>query len=194
MYTNNPYSAWTKGSNFPGGAPPPSVFGALPYSSSAAKAPMVTFTFTFNPSILSCTVTGPQNKIYYRIATDNPTPGFTFVHDGQGKPVVVIEWQSHPIVEIRGIVPKQYACQWLSLSSQRNARHMQVAGKKYVWAPGDGVICLFDTSSGTPELLGKITNGQTRVTLDLTTYAIQGGLTEAAIVSTILLLSGRNID
>ncbi|KAJ8517752.1 hypothetical protein ONZ45_g5100 [Pleurotus djamor] len=124
MYTSNPYASWQSGSGsyaFPrgAGAPTPSIFGALPFSASApsSNAPMVAFTFTFNTSILSCSVIGPQNKVYYQIATDTPRPGFTFIHNASSSVVAIVEWQQHPIIEIRNIVPKQYASQWVILNS-----------------------------------------------------------------------------
>ncbi len=41
------------------------------------------------------------------------------MHNIQGRPIVVIEWQAHPVVEVRDIVPKQRVSEWLELSQQR---------------------------------------------------------------------------
>ncbi|KDQ34213.1 hypothetical protein PLEOSDRAFT_1030439, partial [Pleurotus ostreatus PC15] len=179
---------------FPGSSLP-SVFGALPFTGPSTQPAVLAFTFVFNPTIMNSIVTGPDDQPYYRISTDNPTPGFTFIHNTQGRPIVVIEWQAHPVVEVRDIIPKQLASQWLELSSQRNysSRHMEVRGKRYVWTPGDGSIILLNPATNPPERMGRLFNGQHRATLELTSYAIHAGLTEVAIVSAFLLICGRNI-
>lgn len=103
--------------NFP---PQPSIFGALPFSTPVPAPTMLSFTFTsFNPNILNSTVTGPQSRVYFQLTTDTPTVGFTVVFDAAGQPVAVIEWLDQPVVEIRGILAKRAASQWLSLAQNR---------------------------------------------------------------------------
>ncbi|KAJ8473353.1 hypothetical protein ONZ45_g16326 [Pleurotus djamor] len=196
MSGHNPFSQWPASSQtaFPGGSVP-SVFGALPFSGPAWTPAIIYFRFNFaSTSILNSTVTGPDQQPYFHITTDNPRPGFTFFHNAQNSPVVVIEWQSHPIVEIRDMVPKQLVSNWLELSAQRNTRHVQIRGMRCVWTPGDESIILLNASVNPPERLGRVLRGTNSATLELTTYAIQAGITESALVSAFLLLSGRNIS
>jgi hypothetical protein len=77
----------------------------------------ISFRFTsFSPSILDCTVVGPQAKTHFHISTDIPTPGFTTIFDTDNEPMTIIEWLPNPVLEIRGIVPKQRVSGWLALS------------------------------------------------------------------------------
>ncbi|KAL4267528.1 DUF6593 domain-containing protein [Pleurotus pulmonarius] len=193
MSNLNPFAQWPGSGGFPCSSRP-SVFGALPFTGPSTQPAVLAFNFVFNPTITNCIVTGPDEQPYYRISTDNPTPGFTFIHNIQGRPIVVIEWQAHPVVEVRDIIPKQLVSQWLELSSQRNSRHMEVRGKRYVWTPAEGSIILFNPANNPPERMGRLISGQHRATLELTSYAIHEGLTEAAVVSAFLLICGRNID
>ncbi|KAL0960280.1 hypothetical protein HGRIS_011908 [Hohenbuehelia grisea] len=194
MYTNNPYAQWQQGnkSAFPSAGA--SVYGALPFSSSSSKPAIIAFYFDLNPTLFNCVVTGPDNKTLYTIATDSPSPGFTIMADAHGKALVVVEWQSHPIVEVRGVVQKQHAARFLALSSDKNARHMEFRGKRYTWAPGTHALCLFNSAVNPPELLAQVTSGSRRIVMEMSSYAIQAGLTEVCVLSTFLLLCGRNID
>ncbi|EEB88319.1 hypothetical protein MPER_13903, partial [Moniliophthora perniciosa FA553] len=74
----------------------------------------------------------------YYIVTDPQQPGYTILRDVQGKSVALVEWQAHPLVEIRGVMSKQYVRDWLKLSSDK--RNMTISGKRYFWSPDDKYI------------------------------------------------------
>lgn len=68
---------------------------------------------------MNCTVLGPQNQPYFRVITDTPTPGFSVLQNGQGKNFAFIEWRSHPLIDMKGVVPKQRIGDWIPLSSDK---------------------------------------------------------------------------
>jgi hypothetical protein len=89
---------------------------------------------------------------------------------------------------------------------------MDARGIKYVWTPvGDAVhvsiplvnlsnvilrriLQLHQFSVPPTQHVAKIQRQAGTVTLDLTTEAIQAGLLEMAIMATVILQSGRNVD
>jgi hypothetical protein len=126
----NPYaqSGWPNSQNPNAGSsrntvPQPSLFGALPYSTPPAPlvpATLLSFSFSrFTPTILNCTVTGPQSRVYFRIITKFPSGGFTVIQNSENQPVVVIEWLKHPVIEIRDVVSKRPTALWLPLSQTK---------------------------------------------------------------------------
>lgn len=126
----NPFAHWTAGnvnsnnSNWNSNSgPPPSIVGALPYLNTTYPLPpddLIKFTFTsFNPTILNCTVLGPHNRPYFLVVTDASMPGYTIWKDVEQKNIALVEWQSSPLVEARGILPKQKASSWLRLAPDR---------------------------------------------------------------------------
>ncbi|KAJ7473497.1 hypothetical protein FB451DRAFT_1558691 [Mycena latifolia] len=192
---NNPGNpnALGSSSNFP---PQPSIVGALPFPTRLpGPAPtLLSFSFaSFNPSILNCTITGPQSRVYFRIVTDSPTVGFTVFLDAVNQPVAVIEWLENPVVEIRGILSKRPIAQWLALSQNRSHRKMEALGKMFFWVPGGEYIFLYAAGLGQPQVYAQVSRGDNAVTLQLTVEAIQLGLLEVCVAATFLLQSGRNI-
>ncbi|KDR80189.1 hypothetical protein GALMADRAFT_62694 [Galerina marginata CBS 339.88] len=200
MYFTNPFESWSEGGQgqsahqvWSGSHPPPSVFGALPYPSDASA--FTTFYFTsFNPNILNCTVVGPQAQVYYRIVTDNHMPGYTVLKNAEGKNVSLIEWQTHPMIEIRGLLTKQHVRTWLGLTSDKSSRTMTVRGMGYTWAPRDKSINLYAGGPRNPTFLARVTRANGAVTLDMTPDAIQLGLLDSVVAAAFLLQCGRNID
>ncbi|KIK96638.1 hypothetical protein PAXRUDRAFT_138044 [Paxillus rubicundulus Ve08.2h10] len=198
MYGTNPFSAeeaWNSGSGNTGGAP--SVFGALPYPPSSTNQvslnELVTFRFTsFNPTILNCTVIGPNNETYFRVVTDVSMQGYTVLKNSQGSNIALVEWQTHPNVEARGVAAKQPVAQWLKLSSDRSSRYMVHNGVGYSWAPSDRFLHLFVT--GTSDWLARVSKTSDSVVLEVTHRAMQLGLLDAAILGTVVLQCGKNID
>ena len=121
MYGSNPFAAqdaWNAASGQSTGAPPPSVFGALPYPTASSQLPdAVTFTFTsFNPTILNCKVVGPRNETYFRVVTEG---GYTMLKNARGSNIALLGWQDHPTIEAPGLVTKQPVRHWLRLSAER---------------------------------------------------------------------------
>ncbi|KAJ7599177.1 hypothetical protein C8J56DRAFT_183209 [Mycena floridula] len=187
MNVNNPYQAWTNQ------APrAPSVFGALPYSKPPSPPTTLAFTFTaFNPDILTCTVLGPNGQPFFYITTNHlGTTLFQTVADGQT--VAFIEWPQLPVLEVRGIVSRTTAQQWIGLSPDRSHRSMRARGKWYTWSPRDNLLCLFATE--TNEILASVRRNRGSVTLEITATAVQIGLLEVCVVAVALLQCGRNID
>ncbi|KAJ7217271.1 hypothetical protein GGX14DRAFT_391076 [Mycena pura] len=175
----------------------PSIFGALPFPSPDTLLPtFFAFRFTsFSPSILNCTVLGPgaPARPYFRILTDAPLPGVSVFQNAQGQNVALVQWKRHPEAEIRGVTPRQRTAELVALAPDRSSRSMMLNDSGITFMPRDNFIWLHSTATQ-PELLGRITRGQTSVTLELTGEAIHLGLLEAAVVATFLLQCGRNID
>ena len=126
----NPFAHWTAGNvnsnngNWdPNSGPPPSIVGALPYLNTTYPLPpddLVKFIFTsFNPTILNCTVLGPNNRPYFFVVTDASMLGYTIWKNAGNKNIALVEWQNSPLVEARGILPKQQASGWLRLAADR---------------------------------------------------------------------------
>ncbi|KAJ7648717.1 hypothetical protein DFH06DRAFT_997054 [Mycena polygramma] len=172
----------------------PSIFGALPFTAPDTLPTFFSFRFTsFNPSILNCTVIGPQSRPYFRILTDTPMPGVTVFQNSNGSNIALIEWMRHPEVELRNIVARQRVSGMLSLSQDQSSRTLTANDTTFTFTPRDNFIWIYSTASQ-PELLGRISRGQNTVTLDLTGEAIHLGILEPAVVATFLLQCGRNID
>jgi hypothetical protein len=128
---HNPFANWSAGNGYSSNGtwnedtmPPPSIVGALPYPHSPSYPlppnELITFTFTsFNPTILNCTVLGPHNRPYFQVVTDASMPGYTLWKDAERKNIALVEWQSAPLVEARGILAKQKITNWLRLAPDR---------------------------------------------------------------------------
>ncbi|KAJ8081794.1 hypothetical protein AAF712_010328 [Marasmius tenuissimus] len=184
----HPFAGWGNG------ASSSSVYGALPYATPPPAANLVTYYLTsFNPDLLNCTVIGPSQRPSHFIITDPQQPGYTIVKDSGGKSVALVEWQTHPLVEIRGVMSKQRVRDWLSLTSDKRSRRMSVRGNRYFWAPDERYINLY-SADGTPQFLARISRGHNTITLDLTGEALRLGFLDIAVTATLLLQSGRNID
>ncbi|KAJ6511635.1 hypothetical protein DFH09DRAFT_941973 [Mycena vulgaris] len=191
----NPYSqGWQNTGGAASSNGRPSIFGALPFTSPDTLPTFFSFRFTsFNPTILNCTIIGPQSRPYFRIVTDAPIPGVSTFQNSNGQNVALVQWHRHPEVEIRNIVSRQRTSEMLSLSPDQSSRTMTVNGSTFTLTPRDNFIWLYSTASQ-PEILGRISRGQGTVTLELTGEAIHLGLLESAVVATFLLQCGRNID
>ncbi|KAJ7258199.1 hypothetical protein C8J57DRAFT_533580 [Mycena rebaudengoi] len=201
----NPYaqSGWPNSQNPNAGSsrntvPQPSLFGALPYSTPPAPlvpATLLSFSFSrFTPTILNCTVTGPQSRVYFRIITKFPSGGFTVIQNSENQPVVVIEWLKHPVIEIRDVVSKRPTALWLPLSQTKSHRQMEARGKTFVWVPGGEYIFLVAAGLGQPEIFAQLSRTADTATLELSAEAIRLGLLEICVAATVLLQCGRNID
>ncbi|KAJ7848816.1 hypothetical protein B0H14DRAFT_2582793 [Mycena olivaceomarginata] len=123
--------------------PQPLIFGALLFMTPSPLPMFISFWFTlFGLSILNSTVMGPHGQTYFRISTDIPTPRFTVITNAANQPTAIIEWARHPVLEIRGIVPKQQSSQWLALAPEKLYCTMTVKKKTFVWAPDGESICV----------------------------------------------------
>ncbi|KAJ7806874.1 hypothetical protein B0H14DRAFT_2381729 [Mycena olivaceomarginata] len=198
----NPYAlgGWSSAANLNADStrntvPQPSIFGALPYPTQDPPSMFISFRFTsFSPSILDCTVVGPQAKTHFHISTDIPTPGFTTIFDTDNEPMTIIEWLPNPVLEIRGIVPKQRISGWLALSPAKRYRTMVAQGRTFIWAPDGESICLYAPGLGVPQTHARLTREDGAVALEITADAIRIGLLPVCVTAAFLLQSGRNID
>ncbi|KAJ6582934.1 hypothetical protein DFH09DRAFT_911733 [Mycena vulgaris] len=174
----------------------PSVYGALPYSTPPSATPNF-LTFTFSPldgTILNSLVIGPHSRTYFRVTTDSTSSGYSVVQNPKLESVTLIEWRSHPIVEIRDLVSKRSTSQWLALSPDKTYRIMSARGRNFRWTPNTDYIELHSTDVPNPQLFGRLSQGQNGPVLELTAEAVQIGLLEVCVASALLLMSGRNID
>ncbi|KAF4618791.1 hypothetical protein D9613_010007 [Agrocybe pediades] len=193
MHLNHPFGSWAEQGQGQGSWSTSPVYGALPYPSDSSN--FTTYYFTsFKSDVLNCNVINQQGHLAYKIVTDNTMPGYTVIKNAEGKNVSLIEWQSHPMIEIRGLLTKQYVRQWLGLTQEKSSRIMTVRGMQYIWAPRDKSINLYAGGPRSPTLLGRITRGQGAITLDMTPDAMQLGLLDSVIAASLLLQCGRNID
>jgi hypothetical protein len=104
----NPYSQSWQGQ---------SIYGALPFTSPDALQTFFSFRFTsFNPTVLNCTVIGPESRPYFRITTDTPMPGVSIFQNSNGQDIALVQWHRHPEVELHNIVERQRVSGMLSLS------------------------------------------------------------------------------
>ncbi|KXN91656.1 hypothetical protein AN958_12508 [Leucoagaricus sp. SymC.cos] len=205
MYTNNPYAqgGWYNPANPQSintersantHAAQPSILGALPYPSPSSAPQHLVFHFAYSTtSILDCSVYGPASKKYIEVISDfHKTPHLTSLRKWDGSCLAVIEWQHRPVVEIPGVLPRQHVARWMPLSPTQSNRAMDARGIKYIWTPvGDA---LHPYNHPPSQHVAKIQRQAGTVTLDLTTEAVQAGLLEMAIVATVILQSGRNVD
>ncbi|KAF6758448.1 hypothetical protein DFP72DRAFT_1105195 [Ephemerocybe angulata] len=201
MYGSNPYAqaGWSNPQNplsvaaypwFPNAAAQGPTFGALP--ASTVNGSRYTFDFTpVQPNILNCTVIGPGHDVYFRIVTTND--GVTTILKPRDQTLARIEWGAESVVEVRDIVPRQRASQWLALSGDKSYRAMVANEKNYFWVPRGSSIVLYRANSTPPIEYGAITRSSTSVSLHLTGDAFSAGVLEAAVVATLLFQSGRNI-
>lgn len=120
---NNPYNVWmpaTRGDS----EPPPSVFGALPYTnpgtSSQTQNENLAFTFTsFNTTVLNCIVLGPNNTPQFQICTPS-MPGYTVLNAKNGTRLAAVQWaHSGSNIEVPTLIPSQPIGSFLSRSSDQ---------------------------------------------------------------------------
>ncbi|EEB98779.1 hypothetical protein MPER_01658 [Moniliophthora perniciosa FA553] len=187
---NNPFSVWNSKDGIP-----PSVYGALPAADSSTL-PSLSYSFAPNPSLLNCTVVGPNNSPHFYVVTDPNMPNYTVFKAYDGKSIALVEWSQTPQVEIRGTVAKQPVATFLKLSSDQRFRIMQIAGQEYLWLPSQSTIALYPAgvAANSNTRLAQISRSQSGVVLDINRHAAQAGLLPACIVATVLLQCGRNLN
>ncbi|KAH7880128.1 uncharacterized protein C8R40DRAFT_1166323 [Lentinula edodes] len=216
----NPYAVWNTArdnTTGPEGSsdPLPSIYGALPFSSPSDTSSFMTFTFIgFNPSIANCTILGPNNSPQFRVVTDSAMPGYTILKTMDGKNSALIEWREPVKVEVRGMVFKQRASEFLRISPNQRYRIMIIRSQEFMWIPNGGAVSvrkfsevpthrralnvvfsqLYTTGSSDSEFLGRISRSVGAITLEMTQNAVRLGLLQACIITTVLLQSGENID
>ncbi|KNZ80110.1 hypothetical protein J132_07398 [Termitomyces sp. J132] len=120
-------------------------------------------------------------------------PGYTVVKDAQDNPIALVEWKSPPVIEIRGLLPKQSISSWLRLSSDRSARAMEVRSVRYIWAPHNNSINLH-VGDFNRTFLANVSKIQNSIAIQITSDAINQRLLESVIIAAMLLQCGRNID
>jgi hypothetical protein len=99
------------------------VFGALPYALPRTPSPPPFTTYRFvseTNSILNSVVLDPSSNRCYEVTTDPEMPDYSILKNAKGKSVALIEWKSHPDVEVRGALQKQAVKDWLKLSPDKS--------------------------------------------------------------------------
>ncbi|KAJ7211137.1 hypothetical protein GGX14DRAFT_565010 [Mycena pura] len=185
---HNPFSDWRAP---PSAAPPPSVFGALPYP--RPNSAYSVYVMSFNPTVLNCEVLGGRAKVCYTVSTDDAMPGYTVVKCAKGKCLALVEWREHPRVEVRGTVPKQDSRAWLRLSRDQTYRTMTVGEAEYTWTPDNQYVNLH-SSGPSQRFFGRISRGEDSVIIEVTDNALQLGLLDPIVAAAVLLQCGQNID
>ncbi|KAF9077316.1 hypothetical protein BDP27DRAFT_1254318 [Rhodocollybia butyracea] len=190
---SNPFSAWVY--NNDAHTRPSPTLGALP-SSGSTSTDFMTFYFTsLNTTILNCTLTAPNGQPYLYVTTDPSVPGYSVFKTADGRSVALVEWnQRSAQVEIRGILHKQQASQYMRLSPDRRFRIMTLAGQEYAWVPRDNTICMYKVNSSNAACLAKLSREQGNFRLDVSPSVMQNGLLTPAVLGAVLLQSGRRID
>ena len=202
----NPHNNYGEGSE---GGPIPSIHGALPYIPSVLSGrseQLITFRFQPHPptnSILDCVVVGSDSRPRFYVSTgaaQDATPAVTTLKDEGGNLAATIEWQYHPVVQLKtysNTIPRQFSSQLLPLSSNQSSRTMSLGGKSYQWSrdPERDCIYLHNISYSPRELLGFLSRGpDSAVQLSILPVAVSQGLLDVAALVSILFYSNRNID
>ncbi|KAK7462826.1 hypothetical protein VKT23_007403 [Stygiomarasmius scandens] len=162
----------------------------------ASPSELVTFSFTsFSPDLNNCVVMGPHQQPYMYITTDLRWPTYTIFQDVQGEIIAFIEWQDHPLVEIRDVVSKCRVADWLSLAADRKSRIMFCGGSSYTWSPKNMCFDLYSSEeSSEPKFLARLSKGKSTMFLDIAGETLNLGLLDATIVATFLLQCNAKID
>lgn len=126
---NHPFGSWSENSQ--GGSNVSPTFGALPYPSDPRCSCTSFYFSSFNPDIMNCVVVGPQAQQLYRVVTDKNMPGYTVIKKADGSNLSLIEWKSHPLLEIRGLLSKQPVGTWLGLSADKRLVVFACNGNNY---------------------------------------------------------------
>ncbi|KAG7449685.1 uncharacterized protein BT62DRAFT_1073117 [Guyanagaster necrorhizus] len=192
----HPYNVW---GTLPSGSSseiPPSIYGALPWDGSSSNAPsLYAFYFTtLNPSIIDCTVIGPNNEPQFYVTTNSTMPGYTVLKAADGRSLGLIEWKnSSSQVEIRGAVPKQATNDFLRLSHDHRYRIMRVGGRDYILTSDEDGIRMYLGGDMSSKMLAKVTRNPSSFKLEISSDAVQAGLLHSAVVAIVLLESGLRI-
>ncbi|EIN08501.1 hypothetical protein PUNSTDRAFT_69040 [Punctularia strigosozonata HHB-11173 SS5] len=150
---------------------------------------------SFSPTILSCDVVDSNGGPRYAVRTEllNGTL-VTTVTDALGRALAILDWKNKPAVEISGHIGRQAASEWLVRSENGSSRTMELGAMHYRWVTHEDNLCLTMHLRPGADVLCRVTKTRDMITLELTQNAIVIGLELPAIVATMLLMSGRNID
>ncbi|KAF9038265.1 hypothetical protein BDZ89DRAFT_945854 [Hymenopellis radicata] len=191
----NPYNIWGTPADCRGSEAPPSIYGALPYSTSRRMLPLLAFTFTsLNPSVLNCVVLGPNNHPQFQITTNTSMPGYTILRGKEGKNIGLIEWRPDGSqVEVLHVVRKQPAGSFLRLSGDHKYRIMQVQNTDYLWIIEGSAISMYLAGEvKSPTLLARLKRQQNGFKLEVANDVVQGGLLHPVLIAAVLLQSGQS--
>ncbi|KAF9483057.1 hypothetical protein BDN70DRAFT_904407 [Pholiota conissans] len=180
----------------------PPTFGALPTMENIPASMTFNFVMT-NSNILACHVYGPNSTHYFSVNTNATS---TTVSRRNGEMFAIIYWQRHATIQASGIIEQQRTAHWIRLSHDKRLvypsdslgkyrrRTMVVGGRTYTWTPCGNAICLHGEDTSSAGELARITRANNQVTLQLAMSAFNSGFLEVSVLSTILFLSGRDID
>ncbi|KAG7453238.1 uncharacterized protein BT62DRAFT_879514 [Guyanagaster necrorhizus] len=190
----NPYDVWSAPSSSRQSSDiPPSIYGALPYTNSPVAPGSITFHFArLNPSILNSVVLGPDNCPKFHIVTESSMPGYTILKAVDGGNIGMIQWKPDDSqIEIRGIMHKRAARDFLRLSDDNRCRIMCVRGKDYIWISEQDCTCMYLGGDVSSKIFAKLTRDQSCFRLVMAAEAISAGLLPSAILAIILIQSGK---
>ncbi|KAH8813895.1 hypothetical protein DL96DRAFT_506566 [Flagelloscypha sp. PMI_526] len=185
----NPFAGqWTTSG---GGA---SVFGALPFASPPSGPHLVPFNFRFKTSVLNSEVVGPNDRLYFRVQTDERQNMYTGISSQQQVNAGHIEWRPTTLIEFSSVIQRQRANDWVQLDSRTGARQTTIAGRHFTWAADNQHVYLQSTGSH-PEVMARITRQSRSVSLEIVAQALSvPGILESCVMATILFLSGRELQ
>ncbi|KAF9537127.1 hypothetical protein CPC08DRAFT_731442 [Agrocybe pediades] len=181
----------------------PEAYRAPP-SLSVSETGWHAFTFSYNPDIANCIVTGPNCEVngpYPNVRVADVRTQFieTKFKTGSGQTFATIQWGDFPVVEIVGILQRQYAGQFLRLKVEpdytTSYRRMSVGDKAYRWTErGSAGTYLYREGDYDMDPLARIRMVDSRrVILELKGEAFPAGLFQPCITAAVLLYSGRNL-
>ncbi|KAJ7246167.1 hypothetical protein B0H12DRAFT_1021463 [Mycena haematopus] len=184
-------------------SPRQSVYGgALPYHTAGRPIPTpiefcVSYTFVFlGTTILNSVLIGTDSRTHFHITSEDGASGRTVMDDAGGRRVALITWAEQPTIAIDGLGWTMRTSQWLYLASNRTCRTMISGGETFSWRPSGRFLELFSLANSDSDCpaLARISHGPSGVTLQLSIGAVQKRLLKAAVISAVLLMSGRKID
>ncbi|KAJ6617158.1 hypothetical protein B0H10DRAFT_1332276 [Mycena sp. CBHHK59/15] len=175
----------------------PSI-GAVPQSQYTPdvlfSGALIKFIFTsFDGTILNATVVGLDGQHFFHITTDSSSSCRTVIEDSNGQRVGTITWKTQPTVSVDEFGWTKPAAQWLYISSDKTRRVMTAGGQQFIWWVNGGCIELFSLDIN-PQLFARISQNMQGTVLQLTLLAIQQRLLQDIVISSVLLMSGRNIN
>ncbi|KAK0229227.1 hypothetical protein EDD85DRAFT_776367 [Armillaria nabsnona] len=190
----NPFDAWSAPSSSRRSSDiPPSIYGALPYTDVPAVPGITTFHFAcLNPSIINSVILGPDNCPKFHVVTEPSMPGYTILKAVDGGNIGMIQWKPDDSqVEIRGVMRKRAARDFLILSDDHRYRVMRVGGTDYIWTSEQGSTCMYLGGDVSSKVFAKVTRYQSCFRLAMAAEALSAGLLPSAIIAVILLQSGK---
>ncbi|KII94833.1 hypothetical protein PLICRDRAFT_193525 [Plicaturopsis crispa FD-325 SS-3] len=144
-----------------------------------------------NPPLINLTIVGawdPARTVYRVVTASRGAP--TFVKDLEDKLVAVIESHSnHTVIDIRGGGGRRRMDQWLT--PNRDGVSMEWNRRVYSWTAFEGSMIVRNCSQS-PQPLAMVRPWGSSFELEVELDALQAGLLEPFLLSTILIQWDQN--